>query len=272
MKNQQSTVISVDIEKIVEAHAADKARRREARREKRERKEREKREARRAENERREQQRLESEAVARAARSLANMDDRQREWLWADTESETEETDTGSDKGMCGLHGAPPTHIDHSHTRAYFRSYTSHTNSSSFQPPHSYQQQHPQQWQHSVYDQHSEYYQPSLSSYVRYRTPDQYHQSEYHPSEYHQSEYHPSEYHTSMYRPSKQTVEERVAKFKFIRETSRTSQTITQQQSTAASTTIADESHRTNPAEARASTKSYTQQYRKSQSSSQHSL
>ena len=213
--------------------------------------EREEREARRAENERREQE----QAVAHTARSLAAMENEKRER--EDTESETEETDTGSDKGMCGLHGAPPTHIDHSHTRAYFRSNTSHTNSSSFQPPHSYQQQHPQQWQHSVYDQHSEYYQPSLSSYVRYRTPDQYHQSEYHLSEYHQSEYHPSEYHTSMYRPSKQTVEERVAKFKFIRETSRTSQTITQQQSTAASTTIADESHLTNPAKATTSNQSY---------------
>ena len=157
--------------------ATEKARRREARREKRERKGREKREARRADKERREQRRLESKAVARAdalatmaERLLANMDDEQQEWLWADTESETEENNTGSNKGMCGLQEAPPTDVDHRQTN--FRTRTS-SHTSPFRQPSQFRQ-HPQQWQPSVYNQYPEYDQHSHSSYVHY---DHYHQS-----------------------------------------------------------------------------------------------
>ena len=173
----------------------------EARREKRERRERrearradnerkEKREARRAENERREQ------AVARTARSLAErllaMDDKQREWLWADTESENEGNDTGSSKGnLCGLHEAPPTYADLSHPRTNLQSRTSHT-SSFHQPPQS--RQYPQPWQHSAYGQPPVYGQPFQSPNTQCHPPSHYHHQptdfEDHPPHHYHRHYH----------------------------------------------------------------------------------
>ena len=259
----EATTISVDIEKIVEARAADKARRREARREKLERRER--RDARRADNERREKRekrarrkarheerearRAENErteAVARAA-PLANMDDEQRER--ENTERKDEGYDTGSNKGMWVLQEAPPADIDHRQTQAYFRSRTS-SHTSPFRKPSQFHQ-HPQQWQPSVYNQPSEYDQPFhvssmqydhyCQSYPEYNQPPVYGQPFQSPN----TQCHPpSHYHhqpVCYQLPTPTPV----------------SQTITQQQSTATSTTIAYESHLTNPAKATTSNQSY---------------
>ena len=289
----EATTISVDIEKIVEARAADKARRREARREKLERREKrekrarrkarhEEREARRAENERREQE----QAVARTARSLAAMENEKRER--EDTESETKENDTGSDNGMCGLQKASPADIDHRQTQAYFRSRTS-SHTSPFRKPSQFHQ-HPQQWQPSVYNQPSEYDQPFHGSSMQY---DHYRQSypEYNqppvygqpfqspntqchpPSHYHHQPvcYQPTDFEDHPpYHYHRQTTEPQYYPnlyrsrhgFSYISPVqlptpTPVSQTITQQQSTATSTTIAYESHLTNPAKATTSNQSY---------------